>query len=592
MVPMNAIVVSVCDFVYTILLKLDRKKRRICHGQDTIDFGYRGLRDLPLEYELFPIVQQVIYDDMLIHITRLYLNDCRLTRLPDAVQELQFIQVLCLDSNYFRNIPPQVTSLQYLSVFYMNDNNLNSLKTSTLRKCPSLKSLWLEKNNLKSIPGDLHRLESLTYLHLVTFLPKLTILDLENNEITYLPRTISAMPELTSLLVDYNKILDMPELPKGIRKRCRPIKLETAEEIISKSPGKATVFLPWVKSVGSFHESFVRSPAEERIQERSNSIELELQKPAEEEIKGDILLAEEDKFEAETPLSDTSDFFTEAMERSQRRHSINDVGLTMTTEEWSDEILALQSIYEEIDVLSDKCIEINFKGEESSLEASLRVEIAADYPLHCPAVSVQAFFLQREEKSALIKELEDMFSSGEPIVFEWAEKVREILTLADGERAKKSREAASLEYQKSEKPAEKIEDPLISDIAIVAGETIIDRKSTFQPFYAKVNTVAEALRFREKLLQNRKIASATHNMFVYKVNENGIVKSDADEDGESGAEGRMLHLVDITGAMNIAVIVTRWYGGIHLGGDRWKHINNCLRQILEDNGQINRSKKP
>ena len=109
----------------------------------------------------------------------------------------------------------------------------------------------------------------------------------------------------------------------------------------------------------------------------------------------------------------------------------------MTTEEWSDEILALQSIYEEIDVLSDKCIEINFKvcfiynqyehplqGEESSLEASLRVEIAADYPLHCPAVSVQAFFLQREEKSALIKELEDMFSSGEPIVFEWAEKVR------------------------------------------------------------------------------------------------------------------------------------------------------------------------
>lgn len=66
----------------------------------------------------------------------------------------------------------------------------------------------------------------------------------------------------------------------------------------------------------------------------------------------------------------------------------------------------------------------SLQGEESSLEASLRVEIAADYPLHCPAVSVQAFFLQREEKSALIKELEDMFSSGEPIVFEWAEKVR------------------------------------------------------------------------------------------------------------------------------------------------------------------------
>ena len=92
------------------------------------------------------------------------------------------------------------------------------------------------------------------------------------------------------------------------------------------------------------------------------------------------------------------------------------------SEEWSDEIVALQSIYEDIDVLSDKCIEINLKAE--ALEAKLRVEIAADYPQTCPNVSVQAFSLQRDEKSALIEELEDMFSSGEPIVFEWAEKVR------------------------------------------------------------------------------------------------------------------------------------------------------------------------
>lgn len=256
------------------------------------------------------------------------------------------------------------------------------------------------------------------------------------------------------------------------------------------------------------------------------------------------------------------------------------------SEEWSDEIVALQSIYEDIDVLSDKCIEINFKAEV--LEATLRVEIAADYPESCPDVSVQAFFLQRNEKSALIDELKNMFSSGEPIVFEWAEKVREILTTADGEKTAR----LGAEEREKLKPVKKDELDPINDIEIIAGETIIDRKSTFQPFYAKVNTVADALRFREKLLQNRKIASATHNMFVYKVNENGIVKSDADEDGESGAEGRMLHLVDITGAVDIAVIVTRWYGGIHLGGDRWKHINNCLRQILEDNGQINRSKKP
>ena len=52
----------------------------------------------------------------------------------------------------------------------------------------------------------------------------------------------------------------------------------------------------------------------------------------------------------------------------------------------------------------------------------------------------------------------------------------------------------------------------------------------------------------------------------------------------------MMHLVDITGAIDFAVIVTRWYGGILLGGDRWKHISNALRQILEDHDMINRKK--
>ena len=80
-----------------------------------------------------------------------------------------------------------------------------------------------------------------------------------------------------------------------------------------------------------------------------------------------------------------------------------------------------------------------------------------------------------------------------------------------------------------------VEEEDFSDIEIFQGEPIIDRKSTFQAFYAKVSSARDAERFREKLLLNRKIAAATHNMFVFKVNDNGIVKADADEDGEHGA---------------------------------------------------------
>ena len=38
--------------------------------------------------------------------------------------------------------------------------------------------------------------------------------------------------------------------------------------------------------------------------------------------------------------------------------------------------------------------------------------------------------------------------------------------------------------------------------------------------------------------------------------------------------------------MNVVVIVTRWYGGIHLGPDRFKHINSVARDVLLQQGFI------
>jgi putative IMPACT (imprinted ancient) family translation regulator len=35
---------------------------------------------------------------------------------------------------------------------------------------------------------------------------------------------------------------------------------------------------------------------------------------------------------------------------------------------------------------------------------------------------------------------------------------------------------------------------------------------------------------------------------------------------------------------NAVVVVTRWYGGIHLGPDRFKHINSCARSVVQETG--------
>lgn len=48
----------------------------------------------------------------------------------------------------------------------------------------------------------------------------------------------------------------------------------------------------------------------------------------------------------------------------------------------------------------------------------------------------------------------------------------------------------------------------------------------------------------------------------------------------------MLLFLQILNFQNVLVVVTRWYGGIHLGHDRFRHISNAARQVLDMAGLI------
>jgi hypothetical protein len=123
---------------------------------------------------------------------------------------------------------------------------------------------------------------------------------------------------------------------------------------------------------------------------------------------------------------------------------------------------------------------------------------------------------------------------------------------------------------------------------IFSGESVFDRKSEFVGHIAAVHSVAQAKLVLETLKANRKIAAATHNIYAFRIVSSGSelksVNSDCEDDGEFGAGQRLLHLLNIINAENVMVVVTRWYGGIHLGGDRFKHINNCARVLLQQRG--------
>merc|ERR1712156_343078 len=177
---------------------------------------------------------------------------------------------------------------------------------------------------------------------------------------------------------------------------------------------------------------------------------------------------------------------------------------------------------------------------------------------------------------------------GEDILFLWVEKAREFF-----EKQKDNENAGDVteEQVKALVVEDYADTQQVESPQIVTGPTLEDRKSVFQGHAATVMSLAEVKAVMNKLKSSSKIARATHNMLAYRIEgeKSSSLLQDCDDDGEDAAGGRMLHLLQLLDVKNV-VVVSRWYGGIHLGPDRFKHINNAARQVLELAGLI--SDKP
>lgn len=91
------------------------------------------------------------------------------------------------------------------------------------------------------------------------------------------------------------------------------------------------------------------------------------------------------------------------------------------------------------------------------------------------------------------------------------------------------------------------------------------------------NSRAEVEAFLKALKRSKKYAKATHNTWGVLLGD-GPLKAD---DGESGAGMVILRMLEREGLANHVVVVTRWYGGKHLGGDRFRHVQEAVRVYIE-----------
>ena len=125
----------------------------------------------------------------------------------------------------------------------------------------------------------------------------------------------------------------------------------------------------------------------------------------------------------------------------------------------------------------------------------------------------------------------------------------------------------------------------------VSGEPLTDRKSVFQAHLCRIESPSDVDKALVQLLQSSsKMQRATHHMHAWRLvtdssdggssNHHRIVQHDNDDDGEDGAGSKLSYLLDMRQDNNCLVVVSRWYGGTHLGPKRFAHIVNVARELL------------
>ncbi|SPF77951.1 YigZ family protein [Pseudoprimorskyibacter insulae] len=106
---------------------------------------------------------------------------------------------------------------------------------------------------------------------------------------------------------------------------------------------------------------------------------------------------------------------------------------------------------------------------------------------------------------------------------------------------------------------------------------ITDRGSKYAVSGGPCTSEEEAKALVKELTRKKKFAKATHHSWGVITNGTQI----KNDDGESGAGMVILRMLEREGLQDHAVIVTRWYGGKHLGGDRFRHVQDAVRIYLD-----------
>ncbi|GAB7360624.1 hypothetical protein MBLNU230_g0504t1 [Neophaeotheca triangularis] len=278
------------------------------------------------------------------------------------------------------------------------------------------------------------------------------------------------------------------------------------------------------------------------------------------------------------------------------------------SEALDDEVTSINSIY------GDETLVKTSSGSHSYAltlpsrpTVAVSIEFSPDYPDTPPSVTgthhVGADIAKGEGAKivdAVRGVLAEVYRPGEPCIFDLIEDTNQKLEQLgldqsardEGQQATEAsgQEDPNIDFSNGYyiDPEDQALDSLTDPPPWIISEPISEKKSVFVARAAAVESVDQAKSYLAHLLNSdKKVAKATHNMTAWRIRgPNGVQFQDCDDDGETAAGGRMLHLLELMGVWDVMVVVTRWYGGVQLGPDRFRFINMCARDAVVKGGFV------
>uniref|UniRef100_A0A1I7XVB7 RWD domain-containing protein n=1 Tax=Heterorhabditis bacteriophora TaxID=37862 RepID=A0A1I7XVB7_HETBA len=229
-----------------------------------------------------------------------------------------------------------------------------------------------------------------------------------------------------------------------------------------------------------------------------------------------------------------------------------------------EELEVLESIYPDIlYVEGEHKISLRFRAD-----IKLSIFLPDRYPSEEPPIyELSGPSLKAQERMCIQNVLNDSYAAniGMPVLFTWITAISDYLEVILFATLNKEVQEFATESDSIVLVSGNTKNAGINDLSlpeIKHGKVFTDRKSHFQAHLARIH-------------HKEQYCNASH--FYPR-------QHDCEDDGETGASSRMLELLNKMGAENVMVVVTRWYGGIHLGPDRFRIINNLTREIVAEHG--------